>query len=109
MDDKSWKTWKSNQKIVMDEELVQNVVTNAKFVTKFMMDAKIDLKIVMDLSIFKIGGRNILQPRDRELSEEGIPSAGLFLTIQHLERQLMCDDPNVKGSKPLREGLHETM
>ena len=39
------KIWKSNRKIVMDEELVQNDV----------MDAKIDPKVVMDLSIFKIG------------------------------------------------------
>ena len=35
--------WKCGQKIVMDEELVQDDV----------MDAKIDPKVVMDLSIFK--------------------------------------------------------
>ena len=28
MDEKSWKTWKSNQNSVMNEELVQNVVMN---------------------------------------------------------------------------------
>ena len=37
---------KINQKIVMDDELVQNDV----------MDAKIDPKVVMDLSIFKMDG-----------------------------------------------------
>ena len=35
--------WKSNQEIVMD----------GKFVKNFVMDAKIDPKVVMDLSIFK--------------------------------------------------------
>ena len=32
MDENSWKTWKSNQKIVMDEELVQNVVMDEEVV-----------------------------------------------------------------------------
>ena len=64
---------KINAKIVMDEELVQNNVMNedlvqngvmdGKFVKNLtMMNAKIDPKIVMDLSIFKIGGWNSLQP-----------------------------------------------
>ena len=35
MDEKNWKTWKSNQKIVMDEELVQNGVMDEKFVKNF--------------------------------------------------------------------------
>ena len=69
MDEKSWKTWKSNQKIVMDEELVQNGVIDEKFVKNFVMDAKIDPKVVMDLSTFKTGGWNILQPSNRKLLE----------------------------------------
>ena len=32
MDEKSWKTWKSNQKIVMDEELVQNIVMDEELI-----------------------------------------------------------------------------
>ena len=44
MEEKSWKTWKS----VMD----------GKFVKNFVMDAKIDPKVVMDLSVFKTGGWN---------------------------------------------------
>ena len=28
MEEKSWTTWKSNQKIVMDEKMVHNVVTD---------------------------------------------------------------------------------
>ena len=53
MDDKSWKTWKSNQNGVMDEELVQNGVMDEKFVKNFVMDAKIEPKIVRDLFKFK--------------------------------------------------------
>ena len=33
----------------------------------FVMNAKIDPKVVMDLSIFKIGGRNILQPSNQKI------------------------------------------
>ena len=44
--------WKSNQKIVMNEELFQNGVTNEKLVKNFVMNVKIDPKVVMDLSIF---------------------------------------------------------
>ena len=63
MDEKRWKTCKSDQKIVMNEELVQNGVMNeesvqngvmdGQFVKNFVMDAKIDPKVVMDLSKFK--------------------------------------------------------
>ena len=34
LDDKSWKTWKSKQRSVTDEELVQNVVMNEESVQK---------------------------------------------------------------------------
>ena len=104
MDEKSWKTWKSNQmflmdeelvqNIVMDEELIQNVVMDETFVRNFVMDAKNDAKVVMDLTLFKIGGWNILQPSNRKLLEEfnhenepclliGIPSRDAFLAIQY--------------------------
>ena len=49
---KSWKTWKSSQNSVMNEELVQNGVMNEKFVKNFVMNAQIDPNVVMDLSIF---------------------------------------------------------
>ena len=65
------KFWNSDQKIVMDEELVQNevmdeeVVQNGerhgKLVKNFAMDVKIDPKVVMDLSMFKTGGWNRMQ------------------------------------------------
>ena len=37
MDENSWKTWKSNQKFVMDEDLVQNDVMDEKFVQNSVM------------------------------------------------------------------------
>ena len=48
---KIWKTWTSNQNIVMNEEFVRNGVMSEKFVKNFVMNAKIDPKVVMDLSI----------------------------------------------------------
>ena len=53
---------KSNQKIVTDEDLVQNSVMTEKIVKNSVMDAKIDPRVVMELSMFKIGGWNNLQP-----------------------------------------------
>ena len=35
---KSWKTWKSNQKIVMNEELVQNGMVDEEFVQDSVMN-----------------------------------------------------------------------
>ena len=82
MDEKSWKTRKSNQNDVMDEKLVQNSVMNeemvqigvinGKFVKNFVMNATIDPKVVMDLSIFESGGWNSLQPINQNLLEEFI-------------------------------------
>ena len=80
MEEKSWKTWKSNQKIVMDEELAQNDVMDEKsvqhgvmdekFVKNFVMDAKIDPKVVMDMSKIKIGVWNSPEPMNQKLLEE---------------------------------------
>ena len=102
--------WKSNPKIVMNEELVQNSVTNAK----------IDPKVVMDLSIFKIGGWNSLQPINQKLLEEftdenepwlliGIPSRDPFLVTQYLETHSVSSDQDMKKLMSLREGLHVMM
>ena len=60
------------QNDVMNEELVQNGVMKDTFVKNFVMDAKIDPKAVMDLSMFKIGGRNSLQLIGQHLLEEFI-------------------------------------
>ena len=62
----------------------------------FVMDAKIDPKVVLDLSMSKIGGWNILQPSNRKLLEEyidekepwlliRITSKDSFLMIRYLE------------------------
>ena len=65
-------------------------------VKNFVMNAKIDPKVVMDLSIFKFGGWNSLQPSIQNLFEFidenepwlliGIPSRDPFLVTQYLER-----------------------
>ena len=76
------------------------------FVKNFVMDAKLDPKVVMDLSIFKIGEWNILQPSNRISLEEfidgnelwlmtGIPSTDLFLRIQCMEQNFVRTDLNV--------------
>ena len=71
----------SVQKIVMDEELVQNDVIDGKFVKNFVMDAKIGPKVVMDLSISKIGGWNSLHPSNQNLLEEFIHKNEPWLMI----------------------------
>ena len=43
----------------MNEDLVQNSVMYGKFEKNFVLSAKIEPKVVMDLSIFKMGGWNI--------------------------------------------------
>ena len=62
------------------------------------MDAKIDPKVVMDLSIFKIGGWSELQPSDHKslekFTEENMPqllvgflSRGRFFVTQYLRER----------------------
>ena len=104
----------------MDEELVQNGVMNETSVKNFVMDAKIDPKAVLDLSIFKIGGWNSLQPIDQHLFEEfvyrneprlliGILSRDPFFVTQYLERHSVSSDQHKKKLMSLREGLHVMM
>ena len=74
----------------------------------------------MDLTIFKTGGWNILQPSYRKLFEEfvdeselwllvGIPSRDLFFVTQYLERHFVSSDQHMKKLMSLREGLHVMM
>ena len=100
MKEKSWRTWKSNlnivmneklvqnivvnealvqnivmneelvQRLVMDEEMIQNVAMGEKFVKNFVMGAKFDPKVEMILSMFKTDGWKILQLSNRKLLEE---------------------------------------
>ena len=83
----------------------------------FVTNAKIDPKVVMDLSIFQIGGWNSVQPSDRKLLEEfidenepwlliGIPSRDPFLLTRYLERHSVSSDQYMKNLMSLREGLH---
>ena len=130
MDEKSWKTLESNQNSVMNEELfqngvmneelVQNAVMDEQLVKNFVMNAKIGPKVVMDLSIFKIGGWNSLQLGNQKMLEEfidenepwlliGIPRRDPFLATQYLERHSTSSDQHRKKLMSLREGLHVLM
>ena len=64
--ERSWKCEISNQNIVMTEEFVKNIVMNEEIGKVSVMSGKIDPKVVMDLSIFKIGGWNNLQPSNQK-------------------------------------------
>ena len=95
--------------IVMDEELVKNSV----------MNTKIDLKVVVDLSIIKIGEWNNLQPSNHHLLEFidenepwllfGIPNRDPFWVTQYLERHSVSSDQHMKKLMSLRQGLHVMM
>ena len=104
----------------MTEELVQNGGMNEKFVKNFEMNAKIDPKVVMDLSIIKVGGWNSLPPISQELVEEfidenepwlliGIPSRDPFFVTQYLQRHSVSSHQHMKKLVSLREGLHVMM
>ena len=80
------------------------------------MDAKIDPKVVMDLSIFGSGGWNELQPIDQKslgkIIEEnisqlliGIPSRDPFFVTHYLEKRSENSDEQRKKVMSLREGL----
>ena len=87
---------------------------NAELVQNFVMDAKIDPKVEMDLSMFKISGWNLLQHCNRKLLEDffeeyesrllliGIPNGDSFLMKQCLEQHFVRTDLNVKELMPLR-------
>ena len=62
----------------MDEKLVQN----------FVMNAKIDSKVVMDLSIFKIGGWNSPQPINQNLLEEIVDENEPWLLIGKFQAEI---------------------
>ena len=90
---------------------------NEEFGKNSARNAQIDPKVVMDLSIFKIGGWNSLQPINQKLLDEfidenepwlwiGIPSKDPFLVTQYLERHSVSSDQHMKKLMSLREGLH---
>ena len=110
LEGKTWKSEKSNQNIVMNEKFVKNSV----------MVAKIDPKVVRDLSIFKIGGWTNLQPINQNLLEEivdenepwlliGSPNRDPFFVTQYLETHSANADQHMKKLMSLREGLHVMM
>ena len=108
--EKSSKTWKSNEQIVMNEELVQKIV----------MKAKIDQKVVMDLSMFLIGGWYILQPINQKMlvfffdENElwfliGIPSREPLFVTHYSGRHSVSSNLHMKKLMSIREGFHLMM
>ena len=88
---------------------------NEKFVKYIVLHAKIDPKVVMDLSMSKIGGWNTLQPSNPNLLDEltcengpwlllGIPNKDPFFVTRFWERHSVISDQNVKKLMSLREG-----
>ena len=82
-----------------------------------MWDVKIDPKIVMGLSIFKIGGWSNLQSINQKFLEEfidenmpwlfiGTPSRDPFIVTQYLEKHSENPDQHMRKLLSLREGLH---
>ena len=51
------------------KEFVKNIVMDEHFLKDSVVDAKMDPKVVTDLSIFKVGGWNKLQPTNQALLE----------------------------------------
>ena len=67
--------------------MVQNVAMGANFREELCVtDAKIDPKVKMDLSFFKIGGWKILQPSNRRWSEDFLDETKPWLLIRVLSR-----------------------
>ena len=100
--------------IAFEGKIWKSVVMNS------VMNAKIDPKVVMELSILKIGGWNYLQPSYQNLLEEfldenepwlwdGIPSRDPFLVTQYLEQHSASSDQHMKKMMSIREGLHVMM
>ena len=75
----------------MDEDLVQNIAWCEKFVKNFVMGAKIDPKVEMDLSTFKIGRWNILQFSNGKLLEESIEEAATVALL----KGILSRDPSL--------------
>ena len=97
---------------------MQNGAMGGQFVKNFVMDAKNDPRVVMDLSMLKNGGWNRLRPISQIFFEEfvdknepwlliGIPSRDPFLVTQYLERHSESSDQHMKKLMPLRQGLLE--
>ena len=88
---------------------------NEKFVQIILTNAKIDPKVVMYLSIFKIGGWNILQLRNRNLFEEFLDEnepwlldwnskeRDPFSVTQYLERHFASSHQHMKKLMSLRD------
>ena len=78
---------------------MKNSVVDEPLVKISVMNARIDPKVLMDLSIFKIGGWNLSHTSNQHLLESymdgneaclsiGIPNRGPFFVTQDMENML---------------------
>ena len=118
--EKSWNSEKSNKNSVMNEEFVKNSAMSDKVVKSTVMKAEIDPKVVMDLSIFKLGGWNNSMPSNPTLLAEfvgenelwlliRIPNRDPFFVTQDLEQHSANADQHMKKLMSFRGGLHVMM
>ena len=100
----------------MDEEFVKNNVLDENLMENIVTDAKIYPKVVMDLSTTKIGGWNELQPINQMSFEKfiaedlpwwwvGIPNRDPFLVTYYLEKRSESSDQDMNKLMLLRECL----
>ena len=84
------------------------------------LNPNIDPKVVMELSTFKIGGWNNLQPNNQHFLQQcmdenepwlliGIPNSHSFVVSQYMERHSVRSDQHMKKLVSLRECLHVMM
>ena len=84
------------------------------------LNPNIDPKVVLELSTFKIGRWNNLQPSNQHFLQEcmdenepwlliGIPNSHSFLVSQYMERHSVRSDQHMKKLVSLRECLHVMM
>ena len=105
---------------MMNEKFVNKNVMNGNIVQNIVINAKIDPKVAMDLYMFKIGGWNHLEPKNQKSLEVfldenqpwlliGIPKRDPFLVTQHLDRHPANFRSTQEKLMSLRESLHAMM
>ena len=74
----------------MNEEYVKSIAMNGEFVMNNVMKVKIDPKVVMDLSIFEVGGWNNFQSSSQHLSKQFMDDNEPWLLVG-IQRSIPCD------------------
>ena len=74
-DQKSWKTWKSKQNIVINEEFVQNVVMNEELVQNSVMNEHLSQNSVMNEEFVQNGVMNEEFVQNSVMTEEWVQNS----------------------------------